>query len=299
MPAAAMPATTVPVATVPATTVPTTTVPTTTVPVATVPATTTSSTSAVDRIGDTGRASASGQRAPTTSAGPPPLTNTAIVGVAESAAGSAFKPPLSPTSYRYSSNCHSDLIDPGFSGQCVVVEAPTGTVAGIVEQETAAEGSGTTTTAGANSSGVQERDLVYHRKGAYWDLAQVHTFDNPGPASLVWAADIENDGDPKLVFVRRNTSRYAEGLDLVEGTGDVVLHRPLENGFVVAAPNGGLVTYVPVLTDEGGSAPYYEQTLIGYSTGSWRVLLDQYVPYAATMAQHRGVFWGPGAKPAS
>jgi hypothetical protein len=44
---------------------------------------------------------------------------------------------------------------------------------------------------------------------------------------------------------------------------------------------------------------YFDQTLISWLDGSWRVVSQQYVPYAAALAQHRGEFWATGALAAS
>jgi hypothetical protein len=231
-------------------------------------------------------------------AGPQPKANPAVIGLALSGIGAGLEPPTSPTDKPYSANCHT-LIDPGFSGKCVVAVAPAGTVAGIVEQETAvlrqgpaapsAGKKGATVTGGP---GAQERDLVWRREGNAWALALVHVSQNPGLPSLVWADDVERDHDPKLVFVTpSDRAGFGTELDLVEGTGDVTLYRFLGGGFADVAAAGGLVTYVPGWTEQHGPEDAYDQTLIGYSNGSWRVFSEQYVPDAAALRQHRGPFW--------
>jgi hypothetical protein len=221
-----------------------------------------------------------------------PKPNPAVVGLALSGLGATLKPPTSPTTQPYSSNCHG-LIDPGFSGKCVIAVAPSGTVAGVVEEETAVQAQGVAgRSAKHGGPGVQERDLVWRRQSGSWALALVRVFHNPGLPSLVWADDIERDHDPKLVFVTpSNRSGFGAELDVVEGSGAVVLYRFLGEGFADVPAAGGLVTYVPGWTEQNGPANAYDQTLIGYSSGAWRVFSEQYVPDAAALSQHTGAFW--------
>jgi hypothetical protein len=176
----------------------------------------------------------------------------------------------------------------------VIATGRAGTVAGVVEQEAAVLSQ-------RAAAGAQERDLVWHRNGSHWDLADVHTFQNNGLESLVWADDLTRDHDPKLVFVTlTDDPNFGNELDVVEGTGKVTLYRYLGEGFAVVPATGGLVTYVPGLT-EAKPAPgtYFDQVFIGYDNGSWRVFSEQYVPYAAALAQHHGAFWDPEATPGS
>ena len=242
-----------------------------------------------------------GATAPGVAAAPAPKANPSVIGLALSGVGASLAPPTGPTDKPYDPNCHA-LIDPGFSGKCVVAVAPTGTVAGIVEQETAVlppgpqAGSASKTTSkrgtGKTGPGAQERDLVWRRDGKSWALALVHVFQSPGPPSLVWADDVERDHDPKLVFVTpSDRSGFGTELDLVEGTGAVTLYRFLGQGFADVPPTGGLVTYVPGWTEPRGPEDAYDQTLIGFSNGSWRVFSEQYVPEVAALRQHKGAFW--------
>jgi hypothetical protein len=235
----------------------------------------------------------------TTSKQRPTQANRGVIGLALSGIGSSLKPPTSPTYRPYSSNCHL-LIDAGFSGKCVLVQAPSGTVAGVVEVESADSKppKGRVVTS-AHGPGVEERDLVWHRQGARWELALVHVFQNPGLASLVWGDDVERDHDPKLVLVTPSARvGFGNELDLVEGSGDVTLYRFLGQGFANVPAPGGLVTYVPGWTERQGPAAEYDQTLIGYVQGSWRVLSEQYVPNKAALQQHRAAFWDDEAVPA-
>ena len=164
-------------------------------------------------------------------------------------------------------------------------------MAGVVEQETATAG-----------QLVQERDLVWHRRGSRWSLAEVHTFwDTNGEPTQLWADDINRDHDPKLVFVTMtDQAGFGNELDVVEGTGQVTLYRYLGIGFAVIPASGRLLTYVLGSTEAAPADDgYYDQTLIGRSGGSWRVFSEQYVPAAAALAQHHGVFWDAEARPAS
>jgi hypothetical protein len=228
-----------------------------------------------------------------------PKANPGVVGLALSGVGASLQPPTSPTDKPFSGNCHT-LIDPGFTGKCVIAVAPSGTVAGVVEEETAVRGPGPAgRSAKYSGPGVQERDLVWRRQGGSWVLSLLHVFRNPGLPSLVWEDDIERDHDPKLVFVTpSNRSGFGAELDLVEGSGAVVLYRFLGQGFADVPAAGGLVTYVPGWTEQNGPENAYDQTFIRYSSGAWRVFSEQYVPDAAAQRQHRGAFWDGRAVPA-
>ena len=241
-----------------------------------------------------------------------PQANPSVIGLGLSGTGTSFVAPASPTDKPYSPDCHV-LMDPGFKGKCVVTVAPTGTIAGVVETKASRPiegrgrpGKGMLGRARAKAAttrsapGAQERDLVWRREGATWGLVLVHVFENLGLPSLVWADDIERDHDPKLVFVTPSArTGFGSELDLVEGTGDVVLYRFLGQGFANVPPAGGLVTYVPGWTEQHGAANAYDQTLIGYSSGSWRVFSEQYVPDSSALRQHRGAFWDSLAVPAA
>ena len=60
-----------------------------------------------------------------------------LLGAVLSGVGTHLKPPLNPSSQPYGADCHQ-LVDPGFSGSCTVASSPEGTVAGVVEVESAA-----------------------------------------------------------------------------------------------------------------------------------------------------------------
>lgn len=236
----------------------------------------------------------------TTFAIPPvPAPTKSLFGLTLSGVGSHFHPPTSPTFNPYSPDCHA-LVDPAFAGKCVIASGPAGTVAGVVEEEAG----------GLDTQQRQERDLVWHRHGAQWVLALVHVTEVcldavacgtvPGLPTLLWRDDVDRDHDPKLVFVLpTDRTGYGSELDLVEGTGRVSLVRFMGGGFAVVPAAGGLVTYVPGASEAKPADAYFDQTLIGFADAHWHVFLEQYVPYAAALAQHKGVFSDPRAIPAS
>ncbi len=223
-----------------------------------------------------------------------------MVGLVLTGAGATLVPPTGPSSKGYSPECHR-LVDAGFTGKCVVATSALGTVAGIVEEETAIGQNPSASPFSASTNGVQERDLVWHRKGARWVLALRRVFTaNTGLPSILSADDVARNGDVDLVFVTP-TDRVGFGneLDLVAGNGRVSLYRYLGQGFAEVPTGGSVVTYVPGWTEENGPFSSYDQVLIGYSGGSWRVFSEQYVPIAAALAQHKGAFWDSRAVPAS
>ena len=223
-----------------------------------------------------------------------------MVGLVLSGAGATLVPPKGLASQPYSPDCHP-LVDPGFAGKCVVATGALGTVAGIVEEETATGHSPSGSPHSAGNTGMQERDLVWHRQGARWVLALRRLFPaNTGLPSLLWADDVARNGDFDLVFVTpTDRAGFGNELDLVAGNARVSLYRYLGQGFAVVPTAGGIVTYVPGWTEENGPFSAYDQVLIGDSGGSWRVYSEQYVPLAAALDQHRGAFWDRRAVPAS
>lgn len=215
----------------------------------------------------------------------PPGPSTGVIGIALSGIGTPLAPPRAPTVKPYSPNCHT-LFDPAFRGKCITATSPAGTVAGVVEVERGAFGG-------------QERDLVWRRQGREWELALVHVFDNPGLPALLWRLDLR-PRRPELVFVMpTDLPRFGHDLDVVEGSGRVSLYRFLGEGFADVPRPGDLVTYVPGATEAKPADGYFDQTLISYLDGAWRVVSQQYVPYKAAMTQHKAALWAPGAVPAS
>jgi hypothetical protein len=229
-----------------------------------------------------------------------PTGEPGVVGLVLSGAGASLVPPSGPSSKAYTPECEP-LIDPGFAAKCVVATSAFGTVAGIVEQETATSPSNGGNPGSAGTAGVQERDLVWRREGDRWVLALRRLFTaNTGLPSLLWADDVERDGEVDLVFVTpTDRAGFGHELDLVAGNGHVTLYRYLGQGFAQVPAAGGIVAYVPGWTEQNGPSSAYDQVLIGYSSGSWRVFSEQYVPIAAALDQHKGAFWDSQAVPAS
>ena len=251
---------------------------------------------------DRGRAPGRGPQRPstsTTSAVAGLGSDPSVLGLVLSGRGASLYPPLSPTDKAYKADCHL-LIDPGFTGKCAVATGAQGAVAGVVEQETAAlEGGARTGPAAAKVQEVQERDLVWRRRGRSWALALRRVFNSAGAPSELWTGDVQGSRSPDLVFVTpSDRGGFGNELDVVDGAGTVSLYRFLGEGFVVAPEPGELVVYVPGWTEQRPVEGAYDQTLIGYSSGSWRVLAQQYVPDGAALAQHHGPFRGT-AVPAS
>ncbi len=240
-----------------------------------------------------------GPSTPTTSAGAGLGSDPSVLGLVLSGRGASLYPPLSPTDKAYKADCHL-LIDPGFSGKCAVATGPQGTVAGVVEQETAAlEGATRAGPRALKVQEVQERDLVWRRRGRSWALALRRVFNSVGAPTQLWTGNVQGGRRPDLVFVTPSDSGgFGNELDVVDGAGTVSLYRFLGEGFVVAPEPGELVVYVPGWTEQRPVEGAYDQTLIGYSSGSWRVLAQQYVPDGAALAQHHGPFRGT-AVPAS
>jgi hypothetical protein len=223
-----------------------------------------------------------------------------VVGLVLTGANATLVPPTGPSSKAYTPDCHA-LVDAGFTAKCVVASSGAGTVAGIVEQETATALSNGGSPGSPGASGVQERDLVWRRQGDRWVLALRRLFTaNTGLPSLLWADDVARDGIVDLVFVTpTDRAGFGHELDVVAGNGRVTLYRYLGQGFAEVPAAGGIVAYVPGWTEQNGPSSAYDQVLIGYSGGSWRVFSQQYVPIAAALDQHKGAFWDSRAVPAS
>lgn len=210
--------------------------------------------------------------------------NAAVVDLVLAGNGSSLTVPVTPTLVPYAPACQS-LIDPGFSGHCVVATGPGGAVAGIVEVE-----SGVGTTAASRGAGPQERDLVWRRQGGRWSLALRRVFQVQGDlTSEVYASARTAPGESVLVFVTPSGERgFGHELDVVGTNGRVELYRFLGQGFTVLPPQGGLVTYVPGWAEKAGPTGEYDQTFIKQLDGLWTVVSEQYVPDGAALAQHRG-----------
>jgi len=236
------------------------------------------------------------EAAPTTIAVRPqvPAHSEAQLGEALSGYGSRFKPPLRPSYQHYSPGCKT-LVDPAFTGDCIIASSPAGTVAGIVEVES-----------GVTSGVRQERDLVWRREGRRWALAEVHVASvclnglvctsSPGLPAKLWRDDVARGNGEDLVFVLpSDRAGFGSELDIVSGDGKVVLYRYLGQGFAVVPAGGGLVTYVPGASEANPADAVFDELLIDFEDGAWRLISDQYVPYAAAMERHKGAFYDPEA----
>lgn len=210
----------------------------------------------------------------------PPAPVRSVLGItALSGLGSSFAPPARP-SYKPSGQGCSSLLDPGFDGKCVVASGQQGTVAAVVESER-----------GAFST--QERDLVWRRQRGRWQLSEVHVSYGPTAPARAWKAEVVREQGPGLVFVLGSRKPgFGRELDIVGETGRVVIVRFLDGGFAIAPGRDRLVTFTP-------AGQWWYQLLFGVSGGHWEVFSQQYVPYGAGLARHKGPFLAPGAVPAS
>lgn len=179
-------------------------------------------------------------------------------------------PPQSLTRRPYVDNC-SLLLDPGWRGSCEVAEGPLGTVAGIVEQRENDQGR------------FDERALVYERESGDWTLALRTTRvvdPGSGGATRVTVSDLMKDNVPKLVFTFRNPIDPLGGgrdnittVDVVEETGDVVVHRDLNQGVAQPFDGGGLETW-----GRKGETVTFVHEVVQYREGGWRVTSSEDVP---------------------
>lgn len=235
--------------------------------------TTTSSTTSTSSPTTTAAGAGSTTTAPGTTA-PGTTAPHNVVGLVVSGAGNTLTAPASPTVVAYNPNCHA-LVDPGFSGSCLTITAPSGTIAAIVEQQRS------TYQAGQPTPPSQERDLVYHRQGNNYALTMRRAPVTNQSESRLYESDVNRDGDVKAVFVSPATNpQYANELDVVEGTGAVTLYRQLHGGFATIASGGGLEAFVP------DASQGYDQTVIRYTSGAWRIVSDQHVSDAQGQAEN-------------
>lgn len=183
--------------------------------------------------------------------------------------GARLIPPRSLTRKPYVDNC-SLLLDPGWRGSCEVAEGPIGTVAGIVEQRENDQGR------------FDERTLVYERESGDWTLALRTTRvvdPGAGGATRVTVSDLMKDDTPKLVFTFRDPIDPLGGgrdnitaVDVVEETGDVVVHRDLNQGVAGPFDGRGLETW-----SRKGEAATFVHEVVQYREGEWQVSLSEEV----------------------
>jgi hypothetical protein len=222
--------------------------------------------------------------APATTAPPataPPATS--VVGLTLTGAGNTFTAPASPTTVAYNPACNS-LFDPGYTGECVIVASPSGTIAALVEVPQQANG-------GAPAAG-SERDLVYREVGNTWSLVLRRTPVSVGSyeETKVYESDIMRDGDPKAVFVEPSANpQYANEIDVVEASGVVTLYRQMHGGFATVPASGGLDTYVP---DPAGG---YDEATIAYTNGAWTITAASQVSQSQAQSLDSQAFYDPEA----
>lgn len=217
-----------------------------------------------------------------------PVDNPGVVGLALGGGGASLVPPTSPTLRPYGPDC-AQLVDPGFSGRCLVASGPRGTVAGVVEVLLAAETSQGRAQGHRAGPGSQERDLVWRRQGSHWALALRRVFQSRGLLTQLYASARPDEGTQVLLFISPSAAaHYGQELDIVSQTGQVELRRFLGQGFVVVPPQGGLVTYVPGWAEQSGPSGAYDQTFIRDLDGLWTIVAEQYVPDGAALAMHQG-----------
>jgi hypothetical protein len=219
-----------------------------------------------------------------TTSAPAPTTppTTTVVGLVLNGNGTTLTPPSAPTVKAYNTNCDT-LVDPGFYGQCLTVTSPSGTLAAIVEHQSETYQQGQPIVAG------QERDLVYRLVDNQYSLILRRIPAANGEAETrLFSSDIMRDGDPKAVFVTpAPNSDFGNELDVVDTTGSVTLVRQLHGGFADVATAGGLQTYVP---DPAGG---YNEAVIDYRNGSWRIISVTTVSQSQAQAENAEPFYDP------
>jgi hypothetical protein len=208
---------------------------------------------------------ATATRATTVTVAPTSPRPAVVVGEILDSSGTRLTAPLSPTVKTFqnnAANCYS-LADPGFTAQCVQVHSQLGTAIGVVE-----------------INEVQERDLVYTTHGSTAALALGNvraipksteysgTYYNPASCRIS-TGDIALDNAPKLVFYEPITSSEGyvdafQSVDVVEASGQVLMHRDLSGGAASRAFGGGLEMWIP-----RGSAVEHE--IVQWESDAWRV----------------------------
>ena len=184
---------------------------------------------------------------------------------------SVFSSPASPVTKHYVDdgesylNCDG-LLDAGYQSQgCVEVHSALGTAVGLVELD-----------------GTRERDLVYTIAGSTARLALTASRSVPAVASEYYnpdatrlqSSDLAEDNTAKLIFYTPIFSttyvNAYESIDVIEASGDMVLHRDLNGGVARQAFGGGLEEWVPTPAS-------VVHAVIKWSGGAWRVTVSEYV----------------------
>ena len=203
----------------------------------------------------------------------------AVVGLTVTGAGATLTPPSSPTVLPYSADCAA-LVDKGYQASCVIITAPSGQIAALVEIN-------------SSTGGSDERDVVWSRVGSTWQLALRRDTPNVqvGYATVV-ASDVMRDGDPKAVFATpAGNAEFADEIDVVEANGTVSLQRQLHGGFATVAPGGGLETFTPSAPPAQG----YDEAVIRYAGGQWTIASVTQVSQTQGQGEVSGPFTDPAA----
>lgn len=194
----------------------------------------------------------------------PPTAPTSTIVPRVTASGAFLTPPTQPTIKAViatTTGCNY-LVDDGYSGYCQTLTSPPGTVAYITET--------------AKGEGSQEkRLLVYRRQGDTFSLAlrwsgQVDLNRDRSPS--LQAVDLAQDGDTKIVAVMYepgagSATATIRAVDVVEATGDVVVHLGLDHGLARQATGGGLESWSRLT----GSDPLqFRHQVIRYKSGAWQ-----------------------------
>jgi hypothetical protein len=155
------------------------------------------------------------------------------------------------------------LGDPGWTVACGTANARGGVLAWVVE--TMATGDGDTA----------RRAMVFRRgTGQQWSLVLRAADDSGGQFAAVRARveDLSGDGAPEIAFGFTRTGASAVlALDVVEGPGNVVVHRELPRG-VARVSSGQLDTW------RRTDGARYAHEVIQFRDGAWRIVASTPVP---------------------
>jgi hypothetical protein len=121
---------------------------------------------------------------------------------------------------------------------------------------------------------VPKRALLYKPSGKnQWSLA-LRASDDDGHA---WAsvaaqtADVAKDGNPKAIYsIRPRTGNTTLAIEVVEASGDVVVHVKEDRVVARLHPDGGIEYW---FRDAAG----WNHRLIRYQQGAWRIVVSERV----------------------
>jgi hypothetical protein len=197
-------------------------------------------------------------------------TTTTALGPVVSGEGAVLaKPPVAET--RTSSSGCGSLNDPGWSSNCGIVQARDADLAWILETKSVIGG------------GTARRAYVFRRQsGSSWTLA-LAAKDDDGTTYAdmrLRSADVSGDGSPDIVFgFRVQGTGQILMVDVVEGPGEVVVHRELSKGSVRVS-SGQLDDWSANLgPDDPSCCPSsYTHGEVRKVSGAWRLVRQTSVP---------------------